>query len=56
VSDRGEDREARVLPDEFEEVFEHLRPLPFFREGSVTAAHDGNHATPHLRVALCSSG
>ena len=34
VSDRGEDREARVLPDEFEEVFEHLRSLTFFREGS----------------------
>lgn len=31
VSDRGEDREARVLPDEFEEVFEHLRSLTFFR-------------------------
>jgi len=26
VSDRGEDREARVLPDEFEEVFEHHAP------------------------------
>lgn len=34
VSDRGEDREARVLTDEFEEVFEHLRSLTFFREGS----------------------
>ena len=34
VSDRGEDREARVLPDEFEEGLEHLRPLTFFREGS----------------------
>ena len=26
VSDRGEDREARVLPDEFEEVFDHHAP------------------------------
>jgi len=26
VSDRGEDRETRVLPDEFEEVFEHQAP------------------------------
>lgn len=34
VSDRCEDRETRVLPDEFEEVFEHLRSLTFFREGS----------------------
>lgn len=29
-----EDREARVLPDEFEEGLEHLRFLTFFREGS----------------------
>jgi len=36
VSDRGEDRETRVLPDEFEEVFEHLRSLTFFREASLT--------------------